>query len=84
LSPATGFILAVDILDFASSQSRRQRREYADNRLTSMVDGIGTTAYSYDQMGRLLSEGGLWPHDTVDYTYQNGLRMQLSLAPVTG
>jgi RHS repeat-associated protein len=56
----------------------------ADNRLTSMVDGIGTTAYSYDQMGRLLSAGGLWPHDTVDYTYQNGLRMQLSLAHPNG
>ena len=25
------------------------------NRLTTMVDGVGTTAYSYDQAGQLLS-----------------------------
>jgi RHS repeat-associated protein len=56
----------------------------ADNRLTNMVDGIGTTAYSYDQAGQLLSEGGLWPNDIVDHTYQNRLRMQLSLAHPSG
>lgn len=52
----------------------------ADNRLTSMVDGIGTTAYNYDQVGQLLSEGGLWPDDTVNHTYNNRLRMETSLA----
>lgn len=51
----------------------------ADNRLNSMVDGIGTTAYSYDQVGQLLSESGLWPSDTVSNIYQNRLRMELSL-----
>jgi YD repeat-containing protein len=52
----------------------------ADNRLTGMIDGVGTTAYTYDQVGQLLSEGGLWPNDTVNYTNQNVLRMELSLA----
>jgi RHS repeat-associated protein len=49
------------------------------NRLTSMVDGVGTTAYTYDQVGELLSEGGLWPNDTVTYTYAERLRDGLSL-----
>ena len=35
-----------------------------------MVDGISGTAYAYDQAGQLLSEGGLWPNDTVNYTYE--------------
>jgi RHS repeat-associated protein len=52
----------------------------ADNRLNSMVDGIGTTTYGHDQVGQLLSEGGLWPSDTVNYTYQNRLRSELSLS----
>ena len=56
----------------------------ADNRLTNMVDGVGTTAYAYDQVGQLLSEGGLWPDDTVNYTNQNRLRMGLSLAHPNG
>ena len=35
------------------------------NRLTNMVDAVGTTVYGYDNAGQLLSEGGLWPDDTV-------------------
>jgi YD repeat-containing protein len=31
----------------------------ADNRLTTMVDGVGTTHYSYDAIGQLLSAGGV-------------------------
>jgi RHS repeat-associated protein len=49
------------------------------NRLTSMVDGVGTTTYNYDVAGKLLSEGGLWPNDTVSYTYNNRLRTGLSV-----
>ena len=49
------------------------------NRLTNMVDAVGTTAYSYDAAGQLLSEGGLWPNDTVSYTYVNRLRTGLSV-----
>jgi RHS repeat-associated protein len=56
----------------------------AGNRLTSMVDGIGTTAYSYDKVGQLLSEGGLWPDDTVNYAYTNRLRTALSLEEASG
>jgi len=50
------------------------------NRLTSMVDGVGTTHYSYDQVGQLLSAGGLWPDDTVNYAYANRLRMGMSVS----
>jgi len=52
----------------------------AMNQLTTMVDGVGTTAYGYDAVGQLLSEGGLWPNDTVSDIYNNRLRMELSLA----
>jgi len=49
------------------------------NRLTSMVDGVGTTAYGYDAAGQVLSEDGPWPNDTVNYTYANRLRAGLTL-----
>ncbi|MGD1089603.1 MAG: hypothetical protein ABR955_12910, partial [Verrucomicrobiota bacterium] len=44
-----------------------------------MVDAVGTTAYSYDPVGQLLSENGPWTNDTVSYTYTNRLRTGLSL-----
>ena len=50
------------------------------NRLTNMVDAVGTTVYGYDAAGQLLSEGGLWPSDTVSYSYNNRLRTALSIA----
>ena len=54
----------------------------AMNRLTNLVDAVGTTAYAYDAAGQLLNEGGLWLNDTVSYTYANRLRTGLSvLAP---
>ncbi len=49
------------------------------NRLTNMVDGVGTTAYGYDAAGQLLSEDGPWADDTVSYTYNNRLRTGLSV-----
>jgi RHS repeat-associated protein len=49
------------------------------NRLTNLVDAVGTTVYSYDQVGQLLSEVGPWTNDTVSYTYTNRLRTGLSL-----
>lgn len=49
------------------------------NHLTNIVDAVGTTAYSYDQVGQILSEDGPWANDTVSYTYQNRLRMGLSV-----
>ncbi len=51
------------------------------NRSTNMVDGVGTTAYSYDAAGQLLSEAGPWADDdTVSYTYANRLRTVLNLS----
>jgi RHS repeat-associated protein len=49
------------------------------NQLTNMVDAIGTTRYSYDAAGQLLSEDGPWESDTVSYSYNNRLRTGLSL-----
>ncbi len=48
--------------------------------LTSMVDGVGTTFYTYDAAGQILSEDGPWADDTVSYTYANRLRTGMSLA----
>jgi RHS repeat-associated protein len=50
------------------------------NRLTNMVtSGTFTNNYTYDAVGQLLSEGGLWPNDTVSYTYSSRLRNSLTL-----
>ncbi|HLX70603.1 MAG TPA: RHS repeat-associated core domain-containing protein [Verrucomicrobiae bacterium] len=54
------------------------------DRSTNMVDGVGTTAYSYDAAGQLLSEAGPWASDTVSYTYANRLRTALSLSQPSG
>jgi len=45
-----------------------------------MVDAVGTTVYGYDQVGQLLSEGGLWPNDTVSYAYANRLRTGMGVS----
>jgi YD repeat-containing protein len=50
------------------------------NRLTNMVDAVGTTRYPYDGVGQLLSEDGPWDNDTVNSTYANRLRTGLSVA----
>jgi RHS repeat-associated protein len=54
------------------------------NRLTNMVDAVGTTAFSYSQVGQLLSEAGPWANDTVSYTYAQWLRTTLSLSQPSG
>jgi RHS repeat-associated protein len=54
------------------------------NRLTNMVDGVGTTVYGYDTVGELLSEDGPWSNDTVSYHYQNRLRTGLSVPSSDG
>lgn len=52
----------------------------ADNRLTNMMDAVGTTRYSYAAFGALASEDGPWDRDTVTYAYTtNRLRSKLSL-----
>jgi YD repeat-containing protein len=54
------------------------------NWLTSMSDGIGTTAFSYTKTGQLQSESGPWASDTVTYTYFDQLRTELDLQQPNG
>jgi RHS repeat-associated protein len=49
------------------------------NRLTLMVDGIGTTSFTYTPAGQLQSETGPWANDAVLYTYFNRQRTNLDL-----
>ena len=49
------------------------------NRVTNMVDGIGTTAYAYDGAGQLLSEAGPWSGVSVSNTYSSRLRQSMSV-----
>ena len=49
------------------------------NRLTNMVDAVGSSAYSYDAVGQVLSEDGPWVSDAVSYTYEDRLRKGLGL-----
>ncbi|MBI3851947.1 MAG: RHS repeat-associated core domain-containing protein [Verrucomicrobia bacterium] len=44
------------------------------NRLTNMVDAVGTSVYTYNTIGQLLSEDGPWANDTVSYSYDSGRR----------
>ena len=49
------------------------------NRLTNMLDGVGTTRYAYDGVGQITSDDGPWESDTVTYAYSYRLRTSLSL-----
>lgn len=40
---------------------------------------MGTNFYNYDAAGQLLSEGGLWPNDVVNFIYANRLRNSMSI-----
>jgi hypothetical protein len=51
--------------------------------MTNMVDGIGTTKYTYNAAGQLLTEDGPFASDTVANTYANRLRVGLSLQQPT-
>ncbi len=51
----------------------------AINEMTSMLDGLGTTAFTYTPGGQLASESGPWAGDTVAYAYTNRLRTKLDL-----
>src|SRR5436190_22176896 len=52
----------------------------ANNRLTNMVDAVGTSGFSYTDFGALLSEDGPWENDTITYSYTpNRQRSKLSL-----
>lgn len=54
------------------------------NRVTNMVDGVGTTAYTYTLGNQLLTEDGPWASDTITSTYVNRLRTKLALQQPTG
>jgi hypothetical protein len=54
------------------------------NRVTNMVDEVGTTTYAYAAGGQLWTEDGPWANDTVTNTYTSRLRTALSLAQPTG
>jgi RHS repeat-associated protein len=49
------------------------------NRLTNMVDAVGTTAFRYTSAGRLEMEDGPWTSDSITYSYLEGQRSALSL-----
>ena len=53
------------------------------NRLTNMVDSLGTSSFVRNAAGELMSAGGLWTGDTVTYNYANRLRTRLTLATWT-
>lgn len=54
------------------------------NRLTNMVDGIGTTAFSYTDGNELLTEDGPFASDILTNNYVNRLRTSLSLQQPSG
>jgi RHS repeat-associated protein len=54
------------------------------NRMTNMVDGTGTTKYTYNAAGQLLTEDGPFASDTVTNAYSKRLRTKLSLQQPTG
>jgi hypothetical protein len=50
------------------------------NRLTNMVDAVGTSRFSYATNGLLAAEDGPWEVDTVSFSYGTGpLRSRLTL-----
>jgi RHS repeat-associated protein len=56
----------------------------AMNRCTNMVDAVGTTVYSYDAAGQLLTEDGPFASGTLTNTYANRMRVALALQQPTG
>jgi RHS repeat-associated protein len=54
------------------------------NRVTSMVDAVGTTAYAYTTGGQVWTEDGPFANDTVTNTYSSRMRTSLVLQQPTG
>ena len=50
------------------------------NRLTNMIDGTGTNAFTWTAGDQLASESGPWPDGTVSYGYTQRFRTALNLA----
>ncbi len=49
------------------------------NRVKSMTDAAGTSAFTYNKAGRLASEDGPWSNDTPSFVYAQGLRTSATL-----
>ncbi len=57
----------------------------AANRMTNMVDAVGTTKFTYTASGQLASEDGPWSSDTVSYIYNTSRQRQtMSVAQPDG
>ena len=54
------------------------------NRLTNMIDGVGTNRFTYTPTGQLLSETGPWISNTLTYSYLQGHRASLTQSQPTG
>ena len=52
--------------------------------LTNMIDGVGTTVFSYSGSGQLLTEDGPFASDTITSSYWNRMRTNLTLLQPTG
>jgi len=67
---------------------RGDRREEvfrdALNRLTNLVDSLGTTQYAYTDGGQLQSEDGPWANDALNYTYDTVGQLKTALAKEAG
>lgn len=53
-------------------------------RINSRVDPSGTTTYTYDQLGRLLTRKNTAGGGTITYTYDKASRLATSTSPVGG
>jgi RHS repeat-associated protein len=63
----------------ASANATNQLAYAALNRVTNLVDAVGTSRYGYSSGGMLISEDGPWDQDMVQTTVANRLRTQLTL-----
>ena len=50
------------------------------NRLTNMIDAIGSTVFTWTDGSQLASENGPWASDTVSYAYSGKLRSSMTIA----
>ena len=54
------------------------------NRMTNLVDEVGTTKYTYSASGQMLTEDGPFASDTVTNIYWNRLRVNMNLQQPSG
>ena len=66
------------LVDYPSSTDISMAYD-GNNRLTSMTDASGSSAFAYAAFGALATEDGPWSDDTITYSYANGRRSGFSL-----